>query len=128
MRDVIHKALVTIGFCFWCVAMWMMTITTLFAIIGERVKPDATDGNCWSYALPKYHKHGGYLLVRAADRVKFLGYFQIPHVSWVRHLGSNSDLMYLDPLNREVGKWMPWHTIYYKGRVKTRETMHDAKD
>ena len=106
--------------------MWMMTITTAIVILADKALPNATSGNCWTYALPKWYRHGGYLLVRNADIVRFLWIFPVPHVAWVKHLGSDVVVEQFDPVKRKLSKFFPWFTIYYEGKVKLRESNHDA--
>ena len=126
MRKLVHIVLASVGFVFWCAAMWLMAFTTWIAVLADKVLPDATHGNCWTYALPRWYLHGGYLLVRNADGQRFLGFLPVPHVAWVSHLGDASLLEQFDPVRRQHSFWMPWHTIYYRGRVKTTERQHDS--
>jgi len=128
MRTLIHVFLAAVGFGTWCVAMWAMSATTALAVLGDKVLPHATHGNCWTYALPKWFHHGGYLLVRNADKQRFLWIFPVPHVAWIKHVGRDTLLEQFDPVSRHYSWWMPWFTVYYKGRVKTVEAPHDAKD
>jgi hypothetical protein len=39
-----------------------------------------TFGNCWTYAIPKWWRDGGYIVVRRS------GFMRVPHVLWVRSL------------------------------------------
>jgi hypothetical protein len=126
MRVVIHVLLAAVGFGTWCAAMWLMAATTALAVLGDKVLPNATHGNCWTFALPRWHIHGGYLLVRNADGQRFLGFLPVPHVAWVKHLGNEALLEQFDPITRHYSWWMPWFTIYYAGRIKKTERQHDS--
>jgi hypothetical protein len=123
-----HFALVTAGFGAWAVAMACMTVATAFAVWADKVMPNSTKGNCWSFALPRWWRQGGYLLVRAADGQALLKKLPVPHVAWIKHLGEDSRLEFFMPVARKSKTWLPWHVVYYEGRVRTSEKPHDARD
>jgi hypothetical protein len=122
IRRALHLFFVLLGFMPWAIAMCLMVLSTGCAMLAARALPHAREGNCWSYALDKWARHGGYLLVRAADGQRFLGRFPVPHVEWVKH----NDVRYFVPSRRKTTSWVPWYTVYYSGRIWRRERPHDA--
>lgn len=125
-----HVGLATVGFTVWAAGILFMYLSTMLSVLGDRVLPGATSGNCWSFALPKWHKHGGYLLIRDADGQRFLNLFKVPHVIWVKTLppkGSTIDLEQFVPVKRKVARWLPLHTVYYEGRTRTTEVPHNSR-
>ena len=127
IRTIAHAICVWLGFLLWAPAMALIAATAGLAILADRARPHARDGNCWSYALQKYAKHGGYLLVRAADGQQFLGLFQVPHVAWVSHLSDDNNMRFFVPERRKSARFVPWYVVYYSGRILTRERSHDAE-
>jgi hypothetical protein len=128
VRTVGHFLCVAFGFVVWCVGSWLYASAAGFAVLAEKCKPNSTHNNCWSFALDRWARLGGYLLVREADGQRFLGFMMVPHVAWVKHLGHDIDLEHFAPIRRKRGWWMPWHVIYYRGRVSHGERNHDIKD
>jgi hypothetical protein len=126
IRRILHIALVVAGFVPWALAMTLMAVSTGFALLAARAMPSARAGNCWSYVLPKWAKHGGYMLVRAADGQRFLGLFLVPHVAWVQHLADDNEMKFFVPERRKSARWVPWYVVYYSGRILRREKSHDA--
>ena len=126
LRTATHILLITLGFLAWCVGAWTFAISTLFAVLAEKVKPNSAHSNCWAFALDRWWRHGGYLLTRSADGVKFLGFFPVPHVAWVSTLGTDTELEYFKPIARKSSIWMPWYVLYYSGVISTKERAHNA--
>jgi hypothetical protein len=127
IRRTLHVLAIALGFIAWAPAMCLMVLSTGCAMLAARILPHAREGNCWSYALDKWARHGGYLLVRNADGQRFLGKFPVPHVEWVKHWGIDNDVRYFVPTRRKSSSWVPWYTIYYSGRIWRREKPHDAE-
>lgn len=119
MKRLAHALLLVLGFCMWAIGTGFFTLAMWIAVAGSKVMP-GTMGNCWNHALPKYRK-GGYLLIRPADDVRFLGRFPIPHVMWADRLPDGMPLEQYVPLVRSNSKWLPWRTIWYEGRIRHRE-------
>ena len=78
-------------------------------------------GNCWSYAVPRWLRYGGYLVVRIAPGIKILGFIPVLHVIWCKDLKDASIEQFV-PVNRKHAFWFPWHTIWFKGKVLTEES------
>lgn len=128
-RKLAVAILVGVGLLFWAIGVVCLGLTTQLTLLGRRVAPDdSTYGNCWTYALPRYHKHGGYLLVRPAQGVRVLG-FKVPHVAWISELPIDGLVMEaFDPLDRKVNKWVPWRVVWYHGQVINYERRRKPRD
>lgn len=121
MKRVLHSTLLVLGFLAWFLGVLLVALSAGLAVLGERVLPSLMYGNCWTYVMTKYW-HGGYLIVRRADDVRFLGRFQIPHVIWCQSLPTGMEVQHFVPTGvRSKAKWLPWRTIWYEGEVRRRE-------
>lgn len=94
-------------------------------VIADKVWPNATWGNCWSYAGANWYKYGGYLLVRAADTVRLLGIGWIPHAIWVKDIG-NGVLEHTAPIRRGRAKYLSWMIFYFPYEIITEDSDHNA--
>lgn len=121
MKRVLHSLMLVIGLIGWFIGVLGFVMATGAAVLGERLIPGFRFGNCWSFALPRYVQSGGYLIVRPADDVLFLGRFQIPHVIWAQELPLGMPVQQFVPLARSHSKFLPWKTIWYAGRQRNRE-------
>jgi hypothetical protein len=126
IRRTLHVLAIALGFIAWAPAMCLMVVSAACARLADKAIPHSREGNCWSYALSKWTKHGGYMLVRAADGQRFLRRFWVPHVAWVQHIGDDTDMKFFVPTRRKSTSWVPWYVVYYSGRIFTREKPHDA--
>lgn len=131
IRRVLHFALASAGVVVWGVGNLFYVLAILCAEAMERVEPNSQFGNCWSFALTRWRKHGGYLMVRAADglppvRNRFLKVFPVPHAIWVKHLDRRTEIEMFLPEKRYAAEWFPWRTAYYKGWVRFKDSPHDA--
>jgi len=123
---VLHIFLVMLSVIPWVFSMFFMFLTIVFSIFIEKLFPNSNAGNCWSHALPRWTKDGGYLAIRPAAGQTFLKYFFIPHVIWVKHLHPESIVEQLVPTKRKNNKWFPYYVFYFKGTIKTTEKSTDA--
>jgi hypothetical protein len=121
LRRFAHTCLLVVGFPLWLVGVLCFTAASYASIAGEWLMPGRMFGNCWTFALPRYVQRGGYLIIRPADGVRFLGAFHIPHVIWARELPQGMSVEQFVPLKRSHSKWLPWRTVWYEGRLRTRE-------
>lgn len=131
MRKFAIGCLLVAGFLTWVVTVVFLWFTTLLAVLGKKLERPGDDliGNCWTYALPRYHEHGGWLLIRSAYGVRFLKYFKISHVAWVKELPPEGLIMeQFDPISRDHSKWLPWKTIWYHGRVLNYELKRKPRE
>ena len=97
-------------------------------MLGKRIDPAHKRGNCWTYALPEFVEHGGYLAVRASDGLKFLGVFIVPHVLYMPILHGRSVISQYVPISRKSSFWFPWYAVNYHGEIRVIESNHNAKD
>jgi hypothetical protein len=107
--------------------MALMCVVVALSYLGNRVYPDSLRGNCWSYALWRWDKYGGYLAIRKAYGVKFLGWFPVPHVIWVKNLPRKVvRLKQFVPVDRKTAQWIPYFTGYFKGKVISFDVIPNA--
>lgn len=121
LRRLAHSLLLVVGFVVWLAGVLCFTAATYAAVAGEKLMPGRMFGNCWTFALPRYLQRGGYLIIRPADDVRFLGIFRITHVIWAQELPKGMEVEQFVPLTRSRSKWFPWQTIWYAGRQRNRE-------
>jgi len=124
----LHILLVLLSVIPWTFSMFFMFLTIVFSIVIEKLFPNSNAGNCWSHALPRWTKQGGYLAVRPAHGQTFLKYFFIPHVIWVKHLPKEAIVEQLVPIKRKQNKWFPYYVFYFDGLIKRVERSVDAVD
>lgn len=123
-----HFFIVIIGFLIWSVANVLYSICAGLAKIADIVFPNTEYGNCWSFALSRWWTYGGYLMLRQSDENKFLKYFPLPHIFWVKKINlDRSDLEHFVPKSRKRSQFFPWYAIYFDGEIKRNEAPHDAE-
>ena len=106
----------------------MFAMSFGMAIFADKMLPRSRTGNCWSYAIPKWLKEGGYLLVRPADGQRVFGHFHVWHCIWVKNIcrwGGLESEQFVPP-KRKRSRFAPWYTIYYEGEVRTSEKPHPS--
>lgn len=118
MRLALHWLLNAIGIATWCAGMVFLYVTMKLAVLGHRVWPEADRGNCWSFALPRFHE-GGYLVVRWANGVRLFG-VKFPHAIWMRRIPEEAEIMQTAPVKRERGRMLP-RVFYFRFEVFTKE-------
>lgn len=127
LRVALYAALMAVGFVPWALAMVLMSAVMWLATICSRVLPDAKRQNCWTYAMPKFHRHGGYLMFRYSDGVRMWG-FRFLNCIWLKTLPTEgAELEYFHPNKRRRGWLTPWEVAFHPGHIRTRETPHNAK-
>ncbi len=128
MRSAFHFLVTMLSVLFGAIAMCFASIVCAMAMLGKRIDPTHKRGNCWTYALPEFIEHGGYLAVRASDGLKFLGVFIVPHVLYMPILHGRSVISQYVPINKKSSFLFPWHALNYRGRVRNVEANHNAED
>jgi hypothetical protein len=102
--------------------MLLMVVVSCLGIAAHWVHPNSTWGNCWSYAVPRWLKHGGYLSIRWSRSARLFGVPFIPHVIWVRELCEHSVVEQTVP-DRTSKSW--WReallSFYFKFHVRNVE-------
>lgn len=127
MKTILHFLVIMVSAPIWTFTMCFFVIACGLSLIAMKIDPNITRGNCWLYALPLFIKYGGYLAVRAADGNKFLNLFMIPHVLYMPTLNRGSVISQYVPINRKSSFWVPWHALYYRGKIRHVEANHNAK-
>lgn len=106
--------------------MLVLSFALILVMAADRLWPNATWGNCWSYCVPNWIENGGYLVVRPADGVRILRFVWVPHVFWMPHIGTGNTVVQTTPMDRSRAKWLPWFTIYFPYRVTHEEQPHNS--
>ena len=128
MRRIAHSLMLVLGFGAWLCGTLLYAAAMLLAVLGDSLISTETFGNCWTHALTRYRKRGGYLIVRPADDVRVLGRWTVPHVIWCRVLPDDIRIEQFVPTVRSRSKWFPWRTIWYEGRIRHRERPHPGAE
>lgn len=117
LRLALHAGLVILAALPWaigCLGYWAAMWLTVWA---DRVWPDATHGNCWSFVGPKWLKEGGYVVVRWAHPP--MG--RIPHSIWMRNIPEGAEIQQTEPVRRARRWWQAHRTLYFRWRIVDRE-------
>lgn len=126
MRKIVHATLVLLACIPWIVAVNCGVLCLALVMLADKVWPNATSGNCWSFAGPKWFKHGGYLTIRYADNIRLFGKLRVPHAIWIKSLSMDSLVEQTVPINRSKAKKLPWRVFYFPFIVKSKERPHNA--
>ncbi len=128
MRQALHCIFVLLGFACGVIVFPVGTVGFGCLYASYLIHPNSRGGNCWSFAVPRWIRFGGYLNIRLAEDVKFLKIFPILHVQWGRKTPQPGAIKQFIPRTRIGGKWFPYWTIYFPGRVVSIDTNHDAEE
>ena len=128
MRSAIHFIVIMASAIVGAIALWFCAIVCALALLAKRIDPTHKRGNCWTYALPEFIEHGGYLAVRASDGLKFLKVFMVPHVLYMPILHGRSVISQYVPITRKSSFWFPWYAVNYHGEIRVIDSNHNAKD
>ena len=113
----------------WFVGFTCLAGALVCVLWADKLWPNATWGNCWSYTGPRWWKRGGYIGVRASDGVKMLWGGIIPHALWIRKLFPTPVIEQSAPVNRKVGNWLLFRGgLYFKFAISNEESPHNAID
>ena len=121
MRRFAHLVLVLLAGLPWVIGYFAFATSALLVWVADKVWPEADHGNCWSYAGPRWLKHGGYLAVRVVPSAKFLGAFPVLHAVLLHQMPDGAVLEMTMPLRRQKTKWLPWRTFYFHYRVARKD-------
>lgn len=119
-REFLHMVLVFLMAPFLLVAWTTVNAAALLAELADRVLPDARRGNCWSFALAKFRRDGGYVGCRPVAKGRMLGGGRVLHVFWVRDV-EGKDLVQTQPLKRREGLALILFCWYFSYRLITTE-------
>lgn len=123
MRPAVYALLFGLGVLVWLVSMAAMLGCTWLERLARRVHPTATGGNCWVFALDKYRRDGGYLIVRASRSAALLGW-PVPHVMWAAALPPDAEVEHFAPApeDQRRARFFAWFAFWFRGQVYNRET------
>jgi len=120
LRVCVHFTLNAIGVTLWLLSMALMWGVLRLSIIGRWIWPEADHGNCWTYALPRWHREGGYLAV-CITPLRWRGVqLRVPHAIWVPGSLLDVPLHQTLPVKKQSGllaSWFGLKTIYFKYSV-----------
>ena len=105
----LHALLVAIAQIPLGVALLAAGLFALMALAAHRLHPEARVGNCWTYAVPRMIRHGGYLGFRRVHGVTLFG-LPLPHAMWLPRLGQ---VRMTYPRRRRAG-WLPWFAVLFR--------------
>ncbi len=128
MRSALHFIVIMASAIVGAIALCFCAIVCALALLAKRIDPTHKRGNCWTYALPEFIEHGGYLAVRASDGLKFLRVFMVPHVLYMPILHGRSVISQYVPITRKSSFWFPWYAVNYHGEIRVIDSNHNAKD
>jgi hypothetical protein len=120
-RRVLHALLVISAGVVWIPLYMLLVIASVLLVVADKVLPNARVGNCWSFAIPRMLKHGGYIAVRAAPGVAISGGLMVPHAIWMKNMHPESEVRQTSPLVRRKNSWLPWFVFYFKFKVVSNE-------
>jgi hypothetical protein len=121
MRRALHAVLVLVAALPWLAGVLAFGLATLCVLAADRLWPGATHGNCWSFAGPRWVRHGGYLLVRLADGVPML------HAAIVHRLPADGvQLEQFMPARRRRGWRGVLSAFYFRGAISRDEKPHPS--
>src|SRR5688572_28438537 len=105
-------------------AFFFLLVFALFAVLADRVLRNARWGDCWTYSVPRWFKHGGYLSLRPSDGIALFGVIGIPHAIWQAGLGGA--LRMTPPLDRNKAMIFPAHLMLFAFEVWHGDGPHAA--
>lgn len=123
MRSVWHALLVLVGMIPLTLAWACLALGVFVMVLADKLHPNATHGNCWSYAAPRWWRHGGLLGMRPADGVRLAGFGLVPHVVHVEAL-NDARIKHTQPIKRYSGRWLLWRKLYFRFAVADTDHKH----
>jgi hypothetical protein len=122
MRRALHALLVILAGPWWLIACLTFGVSVLLVLAADKLIPDADRGNCWSYVMPRFLKHGGYVCIRAArGGVRMLG-LPVPHAIWLKHMPHGADIEQTVPVERKKSRGLALFSFFFKFKVVKHET------
>lgn len=115
-----------LGAALWLVIAALSAALVWLAVLGAKVWPAADCGNCWTFALPRWAKGGGGLLI-TLDRLR-IGRVPVPHAAWV--CGAVADVQETEPaVRRRTARaaWWGLRTLYFRYTVRRSESRPAAR-
>lgn len=122
MKFLLHRLLLVVAMIPLLLAFGLLLAFAGLAIAADRVLPRATWGNCWTFAVPMWFKHGGYMSLRRSDDIALFGHIGIPHAAWQSSL--NGDLRMTSPVTRVANLFLPIHTLLFEYEIWHGDSPH----
>lgn len=127
VRRVAHFFFAVVAFVLWAIGCLFFVLTTGCALAADAIEPGSEYGNCWTYALVKWIREGGYLVVRPADGVTFLWIFPVLHVLHCTELPRRGVVLTQTyPVDRKIARLLPLFSVYFRHVVRNVESRHKA--
>ena len=117
MKRILHAALVILAAIPWALSMLQLRVSLWLVVLADKVWPDATHGNCWSYTGARWAKYGGYVQVRWSDFPR-AGSKLIPHGQWVYRLHPDTGMHQTEPKHRAHRLRDVWRVLYFEFEVR----------
>ena len=127
IKQVMHFTIIMLAALLWLLLYWLFVISLFLVILADKIIPNSDKGNYWSYATPKWSKHGGYLAIRKLSDNKFLGLFPVVHALWIKEFSKDNVIEQTIPVNRSISKLLPLQTFYFRYRISQTEKPKNAK-
>ena len=124
MRWLAHRLLIVLSVLPLLLAFGLFLTFAAVAIVADRVLPRATWGNCWTYAVPRWLRYGGYLSLRRSDGVALFGRVGIPHAAWQSSL--RGELRMTSPITRVPNMYLPLRALLFEYEVWHGDGPHAA--
>lgn len=127
MRQFAHWLTASAALTAFAVSATAFCFVVAFSVLAHAIMPSSRHGNCWTCALPRWWRRGGYLAIRRADGVGLCRHLPVPHVIWISRLARHgSVLSQFVPVKRRQTRCWPKFVGYYTGEVRNVESPHDA--
>jgi len=79
IRKLLHAAILLAAAAPWIIAYFMLALAAGMCWAADRVWPNATRGNCWSFALHRWCKERGVLALSFVEDARLLRIFPVVH-------------------------------------------------
>jgi hypothetical protein len=120
-RHALHAVICIAAFFPWLVGVLGFGAALALTVLADKLWPNATWGNCWTYVGPRWFKHGGYVQMRLVKCPKIFGRSFIPHAIWLRESHPEAKLEQTEPMTRIKRLRDAWQTIYFRFYIHTSE-------
>ena len=127
MRQFAHWLAAYAALTAFAVSATAFCFVVAFSVLAHAIMPSSRHGNCWTYALPRWWRSGGYIAIRRADRVALCKWLPVPHALHIERLPRRGGkLSQFVPTKRKQPRVCPAVVGYYAGEVRNVESPHDA--
>lgn len=117
MRQILHFILAILAVPIALLVGFQVYWVVQMARLGDWIWPDADRGDCWTFALPRWAAHGGYLQVSLIP----LGWMRIPRAAWQRPDGVVERAEPLERAETPREAWYGLKVLYFRFRILRRD-------